>query len=254
MTIKSTGYALNPFTGKAEWVGRLRRPPYYRDSDNSLLVHVDGSDVKLLHFLIGNRVYIVNEGLTCNFATTGAGGLDRGDVAANTPYYLYAVVSSGSIKLIASVVAPNDGGPQGYELWTYIGACATDDGSATFYEFTATNGFFLTRTTLDTVSESATAGSYVEHTLNSLPITTRSIYGALIAKPNASGAGRSVYVAGNGANSSLTQNSQVASEYCHITGWVNLITAKTIYLYLENTNCSAEFILLGWQEDPTEYM
>ena len=52
---------------------------------------------------VGPFQYLTTSPLTLNAATTGAGGLDTGALAANSLYYVHAVISSGAVALIGSL-------------------------------------------------------------------------------------------------------------------------------------------------------
>ena len=71
---------------------------------------------------IGARQYTTGV-LSCDLAVSGVGGLDTGAVAANSVYYIYAVVDSGSVVLIASLDPVN---PLGYTLFKKLGAANTN--------------------------------------------------------------------------------------------------------------------------------
>jgi len=67
--------------------------------------------------------------LTLNTATSGAGGLDTGTIAASTFYYVYTVVSNNAIKLVASTSAIS---PTGFTQYKKVGAFYTDTSSNIF--------------------------------------------------------------------------------------------------------------------------
>jgi hypothetical protein len=67
--------------------------------------------------------------LTLNTAILGAGGLDTGSIAASTFYYVYTIVDSNSIKLIASI-SPTS--PTGFTQYKKVGAFYTDTSSNIF--------------------------------------------------------------------------------------------------------------------------
>ena len=58
-----------------------------------------------------------------NFGINGLGGLDVGAIAADTIYYIYAVLTSGSLGLVASV---NPLGPSGFLVYKELGKLKTD--------------------------------------------------------------------------------------------------------------------------------
>lgn len=73
---------------------------------------------------IGGNQYLYSSLITLNFGTTGINGLDTGSIAANTLYYIYAVQSSGTPGLVASLAAPATG-PAGFTAWKEVGRCRT---------------------------------------------------------------------------------------------------------------------------------
>jgi hypothetical protein len=86
-----------------------------------------GKDTRIT---IGGQQYKFSA-TTINFATTGINALDAGTVAANTLYYIYAVVNGGgSIGLVASTSSTTTG-PSGYARWKEIGRCRTLSSAAT---------------------------------------------------------------------------------------------------------------------------
>jgi hypothetical protein len=77
---------------------------------------------------IGGRQYLISATLTfSSAASTGKGYLDTGAIAANTLYYVYAVVTSGAVGLVASTAAPATG-PTGFTAWTNLGRFRTRSG------------------------------------------------------------------------------------------------------------------------------
>lgn len=246
-----SGYAINPFTGKMEWVGRLKRPGYYRDADNELLIHVDASATKLVHLCIGNRVYLVQSGMTCNLGAVGPGGLDMGEVQANTPYYLYAVISGGNAHLVASVRAPGDGGPQGYTPWTYIGAVMTNGGTADFNTFMASGGVYVSNSgILDTATH--TGDTNVTELAMPCPVTAINRYCRLNIVAGAALAGSSSRASGeNSSLSSLAIVSPRVSATHYTFGWIPHLVAQKVYIDLGLASYSGFVTLMGWQEDPS---
>lgn len=79
---------------------------------------------------VGGQQYRVTDQLILNMTLASLGGLDTGAVAANTLYYIYAGVSSGSIGLVASLAAPTTG-PAGFaNRFTLLGKLRTNVGSS----------------------------------------------------------------------------------------------------------------------------
>ena len=78
---------------------------------------------------VGGQSYTTSSTITLNTATTGFNGLDTGSLASNQLYYIYAVVSSGLLGLVASTAAPGTG-PTGFLAWKEVGRFRTFLGSA----------------------------------------------------------------------------------------------------------------------------
>jgi len=78
---------------------------------------------------IGGQQYRNSSTLTCDLSTTGANGLDTGSLASDSTYFVYAVVSSGSMAIVASL-NPDTTGPTGFSVWKLIGAFGTKPGAA----------------------------------------------------------------------------------------------------------------------------
>lgn len=75
---------------------------------------------------VGGQGYKLNAALVCNLSS---GGLDTGSLAANTLYYVYAVISGGNVVLEASLNGPGVG-PTGFTQFRSLGAFRTLSGSA----------------------------------------------------------------------------------------------------------------------------
>lgn len=77
--------------------------------------------------LIGGQGYALTTGLTLNTGTVGLNGIDTGSLAANTLYYIFAVVSSGVVGMVISL---SSSAPTGFTQYANIGRCRTFLGSA----------------------------------------------------------------------------------------------------------------------------
>lgn len=77
---------------------------------------------------VGGRQYRVSTALTLNTGTTGFGGLDTGTLSdTHSLYYVYAVVQSGVVGLIASLASPTTG-PSGFTTsYRLVGALYSMD-------------------------------------------------------------------------------------------------------------------------------
>ena len=78
---------------------------------------------------IGGQGFLISTSISCNLSTVGFGGLDAGVLAANTLYYIYAVVSSNAVGLVCSLNAPSVG-PTGFTQVRWVGKFRTFFGSA----------------------------------------------------------------------------------------------------------------------------
>lgn len=79
---------------------------------------------------IGGQQFKYSSLTTLNLAATGFNGLDTGTLASNQLMYIYAVQSSGTPGLVASLAAPTVG-PTGFTRWKEVGRCRTFSASAT---------------------------------------------------------------------------------------------------------------------------
>lgn len=84
----------------------------------SLNLHFSGET----RITVGGKQLSTNSALSINTATTGAGGLDTGSLAADTLYYAYAVNNSGTLAAVASTTSPTGGGPTGFTASKLVGA------------------------------------------------------------------------------------------------------------------------------------
>lgn len=76
---------------------------------------------------VGGQGYFLTSGLSLSTAVTGIGGLDTGAIAANTAYYVYAVISSGVIGL---VISTSSTAPTGFTQYQRLSAVVTNSSSA----------------------------------------------------------------------------------------------------------------------------
>jgi hypothetical protein len=92
---------------------------------------------------IGGQGYPLTSNIVCTTSTSGFGGIDTGSVAASTFYYVYAVVSSGVVGLVASTSAT---APTGFSGYRKVGAFYTNGSSQVFkaYWFGEVNNLIYT--------------------------------------------------------------------------------------------------------------
>ena len=72
---------------------------------------------------VGAKQYTISS-LVCDLSLSGAGGIDTGSIQNDTGYYIYAVLDSGSVKLIASLSSVK---PSGFSQYKKIGGLFTDN-------------------------------------------------------------------------------------------------------------------------------
>lgn len=77
----------------------------------------------------GGQGYTNSSAILCTTSTSGFGGIDTGSIAASTFYYVYAVVQSGVLGLVASTSATS---PTGFNNYRKVGAFYTDGSSNIF--------------------------------------------------------------------------------------------------------------------------
>jgi hypothetical protein len=75
---------------------------------------------------IGGQQFSNSSSISMDITTSGTGGLDTGSVAADTVYFIHAVVSSGTMFLVAST---SETSPTGFSQFKRIGRCITNGSS-----------------------------------------------------------------------------------------------------------------------------
>jgi hypothetical protein len=79
---------------------------------------------------VGGQQYTPSSTITLNTGTVGFNGIDTGALAANTLYYIYAVVQSSNLGMIISTTGPSTG-PTGFtSAFKLLGRVRTDFGAA----------------------------------------------------------------------------------------------------------------------------
>lgn len=79
---------------------------------------------------VSGQAYSPSSTITLNTGTVGFNGIDVGSLAANTLYYIYAVVSSNVMGMIISLAGPSTG-PAGFTSnFRLLGKLRTDFGGA----------------------------------------------------------------------------------------------------------------------------
>lgn len=240
---------LDPVLRAGRFFGRYEKPRYY-SSDGTTII-VPGSSGAPIMLVIAGRVYESTGNMECNINRSGEDGMNRVTVAANTPYYLYAIIGEDGIPhLIADIQEPARG-PQGYSEWTYIGSFATDLASAAIDSFQSAGGILISS---DDIELEGHTGDLVStsYELSSLPVTAIMAYG--FARHNGAGAVESyVIICGASSGDGLVVRSQVANVTNYSFGWVPILTEKTIWIALSDAATQGRFYLSGWKEDCNAY-
>jgi hypothetical protein len=124
--------------------------------------------------VVGGHLINQKTQLLLNTGTTGLGGLDSGVIAASTFYYVYLVVSSGTVGLVTSTSKIK---PSGFNAYKKVGAFYTDGSGDVFkvYFFSEIN-----KTNFST-------GFDCSQVVSPIPISSEDIIGAITATRNATG-------------------------------------------------------------------
>lgn len=227
--------------------------PSYESVTDSSQVKVPASKNKPACVIIDGDVYINVEDETLDMDTSGRGGIDTGAKAANSAYYIYAIPALTGIgfDLVFSLSNPSTG-PTGFSSWSYIGAFATDSGSAVIQPFKSGNGVYISDETFETETHTGNTSSNAE-TFASLPSTAKSAYIHFVLDPSAANqTGRCTGISST-TNDGIGQFGQVAGQPIRNHGWVPLFTAQTLYLQVSNAAATATANLMGWIENPGEW-
>lgn len=214
-------------------------------------VTLSASDDNPATFVLGGKLLAIVEDLTMDIATSGAGGLDTGSVAADTIYYLYAVNDSDEVSLVASVTDPNTG-PTGFTNWSYLGAMLTD-GSSNIPPFMHAQGTMILGATSSGWDVTASETSLTSKTVK-LPTTAkhgyfRSTWSNVVTIANTLGVGPTSIESTikHKANSATAANNNV------VHWWVPILEAQTIYTITSEAADSVGVRVMGWREHPEEY-
>lgn len=160
--------------------------------------------------------------LTLGTAISGPGGIDTGSVAASTFYYVYTIVHSNSIKLIASISSTS---PTGFTQYKKVGAFYTDSSSNIFkaYYFGEVNQTVLSAYFIAAGTASAqTPINWVQSSTNSGGLLTInfisgifSLEPRLVGNRAGSGGGTVATVASGGTALSITLSQGNTSSNAH---------------------------------------
>lgn len=200
---------------------------------------------------IGDREFEITSTLEASTGRDGIGGMLNGVVSANTAYYVYAILIDQFPVLGISLNPPTEG--PGFGTWTYIGAIATREGSATICQFQSAGGVTLFDDDIETETHSGDT-TWTSYIYGSLPVTAKMACVKLFTD-GAGGVEDIVAVNGTGTtnNYPVICYSQVLNVTNYNQGWVPIVTPQTMYLYTSDAAATASVYMTGWQEAPWEY-
>jgi hypothetical protein len=237
------------------WFERIAshsKPCYKSNIADNTQVKVPGSATSPACVFIDGKLYANTSDATCDVNTAGRNGLDTGTVAANTPYYLYAIpaTSGRTFDVVCSVTAPSGAGPTGFSSWSYIGSFATLSGSAVLANFQAQNGIIQFNKELEI--EAINSATRTIKTFSTMPTTAIRAYFQLS------------YTGTQVNNSGLVSGTDVSDDAAAITlqvsgvavnqwNWVPILTAQTIWTHSGHASNTLASELYGWHENVMGY-
>ena len=241
----------------AMWkANRVNRHPFSVSQDGTTIVKFTCSAENPLYLITGEtrqssqpqgyKLYTATSALNCNLAANGLGGLRDGlTVAADTPYYLYAVVNEAteSPAILADINDPTIGpAGYGYGEWHYQGAVCTFATAANLPRLISSCGITITESFIEQKIIAPGASTVV---FNALPLTAKHAYLQAFAT---SGIGN-VFTVNDPA---LVQTSMVAAH----KNWIGPSFLMNRNPQAWNVTLGADdaaLMLRGWIEDPTLY-
>lgn len=229
----------------------LPRPTFRSNSSDSSQVVIPASAAKPAVVRIATTFYTNTADVTLDLDTGGVGGLDTGAKAANTAYYVYAVLpaAGSTFRGVISAAGPATG-PTGFTTnWTYLGSFRTVAASAVPH-FTYCNGHFASSITVS------------DFTATSSVITSKTFIGSAIASSvkyrvrwstvNATGddclAGPASADLQTVSNASTAAN---VTQFIYVD--VPVLAANTTFVQTTSSSDDVEFITTGWKEDPMSW-
>lgn len=228
--------------------------PNYHAATTGVTVTVPGSTDSPAVVFIDGKIYANTSDETCVLSGSGRSGLDTGTIAANTPYYLYAIpaTSGRGFDVVASAADPTTG-PTGFGSWSYIGSCATYYSAATIYRFQSTGGKLVT-VGISTDNETGGTSGYVSHTISNMPLTVKIAYMRMVGDCGTGGSKTDdIYLSGDNVNYHLRLRWIDSGTTLYTKGWVPIYTPQTVYISADSANFDPYVGLCGWQENPMEY-
>lgn len=233
---------------------RIPRPQFYWNSADTSQIIIPGSSTRPSIVKIGTQYYQNTTDLTIDLDTAGANGLDTGAKAADTLYYVYAILpaSGSAFRGTISVTAPTTG-PTGFgSNWSYLGSFSTNATSGC-------NPFIFTNGVMNNAGASVsvtTNSSVVSAKTLKVPITATMAYGRLL------------WVAINGTNSDFsvgpTSTTTIASfgnpgttiigDSIYVCMWLVITEPQTFYAKVTTTTLdSIDFFVKSWIENPMDF-
>jgi hypothetical protein len=222
---------------------------------SSTSLKVSGRETNPPKIQINGSLYKLTEDLICNLSISGAGGLRSGlTLTANTVYYLYAVVEGRVVRLIADVVSPEDG-PNGFPVWTYIGAFITAPGSSDIAKFISVNGQYMHDAPS---SVTTTSASWSQKSIK-VPVTAKFAMGQLGVTTSSA---VQIFVSLSPTSTPISSSGSVyhevdAGSAGNWFGWVTcpILENSSVYMYLSvgGAGHTGYFQCNGWIEDLSEF-
>lgn len=226
---------------------RIPRPGFKFTTGNTLQVTATANAP--VFFFIGNTFYKVTENLLCNLTFNGFAGLDTGALAANTLYYIYAVVKNQAVGLVASKNDPTTAGPVGFPLWSYLGSILSNSTPA-LENFIYYNGKYR-HWNGDSANDVTTQATTLTQQTLKVPPMAKSVFGrfnlTLTVAVNNTGSASPV-----STEALVVVRAQSTSDEHDYINFL-ILEAQKIYMSVSSAASRLDFKILGWDEDPTEF-
>lgn len=251
MSLGLPGFLYDKVSKADLFVGRYHKPGfrYLRATE----IICEASATRPAYFIIGGRLYIITEDLTCNLKANGAGGLaGTRTITASTAYYLYGVEHESTVALVADIHDPDDG-PEGFPVWTYLGGFRIES-TSTLSPFTSSDGILVKN--VPSADTTVSDSTIMEYTLI-IPTTANKVcMRPLWTAVNA--AGDSLSVSGindvNTANVCVRTNTTTTTLIPVVFFWIEVITPTKIYALTTNAADSVDLYVFGWHENVSEWL
>lgn len=258
-------HTINPSAHFSAWKNmRVRRKAYYNDTNNSTEVTFPASATKPFYVVTGDsrqveipggyKLLYATSDVTCDLSTSGVGGLDTGTVAADTPYYFYAVDDDGDVGVIASENDP-DTGPTGYNYgeWMYVGAVCTQPFAANFPAFRCSDGRMVFDRPIEIQTHTGDT-NYTALTFDGLPNTAE--FGVFSVQQTGTNIGALVMLSGTNTSGNFVLHQSQNTNGNKISGPLHdipIFTPQTVYIFVSNAVNTGYAFFHGWVEDPSDW-